>query len=83
MFRMVIKWALIALGALFIIGTVSNLAGANDAATPAVFEAPASADLTPKPTVEATPDPTPNPTVEATPDPTPKPTRHGPRFQRP
>ena len=30
MFRRVIKWALVALGALFIIGAMSNLTGAND-----------------------------------------------------
>ena len=60
MFRRVIKWALIALGALFIIGTVSNLVGANDPESVAAADAYRSRPTaTPEPTIEATPDPTP------------------------
>ena len=76
------KWALVALGALFILGAGSSLLGANDPASATAIEAPTpvtggpapKSDPTPEPTVEATPKPTPRPTPKPTPEPASAPT---------
>ncbi len=74
--KRVVKWVLIAVGALFLVGLGASLAtpdgreGLADGLNNTTRSATAIVDPTPDPTMASTPDPTPDPTPSPTPEPT-------------